>query len=191
MEELGLKQPFDYFWKTNTVLVKKFFPLDKNYLLKEAQRLARVPLLSNLVDRVKTCYELQINPLGLEDSFTSKIRHYQFCHTPDQSSGTTTLLDGFYENLAAIYRYKFGDNQLGFLWDGSDHIHYYQKTWKEAFIQWTDHFCQHGLFIQAVLDLTVFLPENPTAQLVENRMNHFILKYFEVKIHQKKGIIAA
>ncbi len=195
-------------------MVKKFFPLDKNYVLEQAQQLARTDLLTGLVNRVKSHYEFKINPLGLEDSFTAKIRNYHFCRDGELSVSTTnnnydfpgdgqlsvssknrnhdlsgdgqlpvsTRLDGFYENLAAIYRFKFGDNQLEFLWDGTDHSLHYQKTWKETFVQWTENFCRHDLFIQAVLDLTVFLPESGPTQMIENRMNHFIEKHFEVRI---------
>lgn len=175
-------------------MVKKFFPLDKNYLLEQAQLLSRPHLLVGLLEQVKARYEIKINPLGLEDSFTIKIRNYNLniletdnC-APQQNA---TLLDGFYEKLAAIYRFKFGDNQLQFLWDGNDHLIHYQKTWSGTFVEWTNGFCNHDLFIQAVLDLTVFLPEASATQMIENRMNHFILKHFEVKIHHKKGIVAA
>lgn len=104
---------------------------------------------------------------------------------PDSMVMGATMLDGFYEKLAAIYRFKFGDNQLGFLWDGSDHLEHYQKQWTETFTHWTENFCQQDLFVQAVLDLTVFLPENKAAQMIENRMNHFILKHFDLKILNK------
>ena len=164
-------------------MVKKFFPLDKNYLLEQAQQMSLVDLLSELVEKVKARYEFKINPLGLEDSFTAKIRNYELTNQH--------LLLTFYETIAAIYRFKFGQNQLEFLWDGTDHLHHYQKIWKQTFGQWTDEFCQHDLFIQAVLDLTVFLPEKQGTQMIENRMNYFILKHFDVKIHKSKGIMVA
>jgi hypothetical protein len=151
--------------------------------------MVRANLLAHLVEKVKACYELKINPLGLTDSFTSKIRNYKF--DLNDGNGSITLLNGFYETLAAIYRYKYGANQLEFLWDGTDHLQYYQTTWQQTFNQWTENFCRHELFIQAVLDLTVFLPEKQETQMIENRMNHFILKHFDVKIHKTKGIMVA
>jgi hypothetical protein len=164
-------------------LVKKFFPLDKNYLLEQAQQMSLTFLLSELVEKVKDRYELKINPLGLEDSFSTKIKNYKLT---DHHS-----LLNFYETVAAIYRFKFGHNQLEFLWDGTDHLQHYQTTWRQTFAQWTNAFCQHDLFIQAVLDLTVFLPEKQGTQMIENRMNYFILKHFDVKIHKSKGIMVA
>ena len=85
--------------------------------------------------------------------------------------------------------YKYGENQLGFLWDGRDHTEKYKEDWSHTFHQWTDDFCRHELFLQAVLDLTVFLPANRHADLAENRMNHFVLKHFDVKIHKSRGIV--
>jgi hypothetical protein len=36
-------------------------------------------------------------------------------------------------------------------------------------------------FVQAILDLTVFLPENRQAHLAENRLNFAMLHFFEDK----------
>jgi hypothetical protein len=160
-----------------TALVKKFFPLDKNYLLEQAQMLSRGRLVRNLLELVKTQYELKVNPLGLEDSFTIKIRKFELKDDVGSSS-----LNAFYDNLSGIYRFKHGHNQLDFLWDGTDHLEHYQQEWQETFMRWTRGFCRDELFIQAVLDLTVFFPQNKDANMIENRMNHFIEKHFEVRI---------
>ena len=137
-------------------------------------------LLTYLFEQVKFHYELRVNPLGLEDSFTKKIRDFKMDTLPVGANASP--LDGFYEILSAIYRFKHGDNQLDFLWDGSDHSIHYEHAWSTAFKEWIQNFCRHDLFIQAVLDLTVFLPENRTAQMTANRMNHFIAKHFDVKM---------
>ena len=88
-----------------------------------------------------------------------------------------------------MYRYKFGDSQLEFVWDGRDHFEKYKIDWTEIFKRWTGEFCQQELFLNAVLDLSVFLPDNRQAPLAENRMNHFILRQFELKIHKSRGIV--
>ncbi len=162
-------------------MIRKFFPLDKNYLLEQAQLSLQDELLTSLINRVKEHYELRHNPLGIVDNFTSQIRSYK--------PKNLKLLSGFYQNLAGIYRYKFGNNQLEFAWDGIDHFDKYQKEWRETFTQWTINYCQQELFIKAVMDLTIFLPDNRQAQLAENRMNHFILHQFEIRIHKSKGIV--
>ena len=164
-------------------MIKKFFPLDKNYLLEEAQHRLENELLVSLTNQVITMYETKINPLGLVDSFTKKIRNYK--------PQSLKALHIFYERACAIYRYKFGANQLEFLWDGSDHIEHYQKLWKQTFLEWIEKFCRQDLFIQAVLDLTVFHPDDDEAQMTANRMNHFLLKYFDAKIDKAKGLMVA
>jgi hypothetical protein len=156
-------------------VVRKFFPLDKNYLLEEAQLRLKDRLISLLIEEVKTEYESRYNPLGLQDEFIQKIRDY---------SGSIAALDNFYNTLAGIYRFKFGDNQLQFSWDGIDHSEKYKKEWSAFFADQTKTFCRTELFIKAVLDLTVF---NNYSQLAENRMNNFILQTFDVKF--KRGII--
>ena len=162
-------------------MVRKFFPLDKNYLLEQAQFQVQDTLLTTLLEKVKDQYFLRYNPLGLEDSLSVRIDKFKLKNKKP--------LYPFYENLAGIFRYKFGENQLEFLWDGVDHIEKYKADWSKAFDDWTTTYCGNELFIKAVLDLTVFLPDNRNAQLAESRMNHFILQHFEVKIHKQKGIL--
>jgi len=162
-------------------VIRKFFPLDKNYLLEDAQLSLQDRLLARLIERVKQRYQQIHNPLGLDDSFSRKIQVFEIKNFKP--------LRSFYQNLAAVYRYKFGENQLTFAWDGRDHNEIYKTEWTEAFEQWTNDFCHHELFLQAVLDLTVFLPDNRHAHLAESRMNHFILKHFDVKFHKSHGIV--
>jgi len=163
-------------------VIRKFFPLDKNYLLEEAQLSLQDALLARLLEKVKGHYQVIHNPLGLEDSFSQQINTFE--------TRNFKPLHGFYQNLAAVYRYRFGNNQLEFAWDGRDHQDIYKAQWTAVFESWTNEFCKHELFLQAVLDLTVFLPENRQAHLAESRMNHFILKHFDVKFHKSRGIVA-
>jgi hypothetical protein len=167
---------FEYFCETIKTVVRKFFPLDKNYLLEQAQLELEYGLLSLLIDAVKEEYELRYNPLGICDGFIQKIRHY--------SARDLKPLHGFYETLAGVYRYKFGDNQLQFAWDGIDHLEVYKKEWSAFFADQTKAFGKKELFVKAVLDLTVF---NNHSELAESRMNNFMLQTFEVKLH--KGLI--
>jgi hypothetical protein len=162
-------------------LVRKFFKLDKNYLLEASQLRCREDLLSELLDRARLAYEERNNPLGLQDLFSEKILQFK--------PNSLEPLFGFYENLAGIYRYKYGETQLGFLWDGKDHADQYKEDWTEAFRAWTIQLCYQPQFVQAVLDLTVFLAENPAAQLTESRMNAVMLNLFELRIHKSRGIV--
>ena len=54
-------------------MVRKFFALDKNYLLEQAQLELEDFLLKDLVDLVKREYEARQNPLGITDSYTLQI----------------------------------------------------------------------------------------------------------------------
>lgn len=92
--------------------------------------------------------------------------------------------------MAGVYRFKYSDNQLEFVWDGREHFEKYREEWIRTFMQWINEFCKQELFVQAVLDLTVFLPDNRHADLAENRMNNFMLRQFEVKFHKSKGLVA-
>ena len=169
-------------------MVRKFFALDKNYLLEEAQLSLEYPLLLSLVEKSKEHYELLHNPLQLRDSFSLKIKNYQ--------ARNRKPLRSFYQSLAGIYRYKFGNNQLEFLWDGQSHFEKYQLDWSNTFKEWIAGFMDREQFFQAVLDLTVFLPENRHAQLAENRMNFVMLQCFSrqdglhtLKMNRKRGIL--
>ncbi len=163
-------------------MIRKFFPLDKNYLLERAQLQTQDALLSALIEKVKIRYEELYNPLQIRDALSLKIKDYK-------PRNLKPLLS-FYENLSGIYRYRFGETQLEFLWDGTDHMEKYMTDWASAFDSWTTQFCRNELLVRAVLDLTVFLPENRNAQLAESRMNHFITQHFEVRIHKQRGIVA-
>lgn len=117
------------------------------------------------------------------DSFTSRIE--------DNSNISFEPLHSFYEILSAVYRLQKGTNQLEILWTGKDHCDQYAEEWTAAFNEWTEFFCRENIFLQAVLDLTVFYPSNGKPQLAENRMQAFILKHFELKWHRSKGVLLA
>lgn len=163
-------------------MVRKFFPLDKNYLLEEAQLALQENLLTSLIEKVKVAFEQKYNPLGLEDAFCLKVKGYKI--------NNLKPLHNFYLNISAVYRFKHSDNQLEFVWDGREHLEKYREEWIRSFNQWVEEFSRQELFVQAVLDLTVFLPENRHADLAENRMNNFMLRQFDVKIHKTKGLVA-
>ena len=79
-------------------MLRKFFPRDKNYVLKEVQSSLENSLLQYLVDYVKVEYLLRFNALGLMDETAERIKQHT---TSDYSH-----LSEFYQHLAAVYRYK-------------------------------------------------------------------------------------
>lgn len=163
-------------------MVRKFFPLDKNYILERVQFSLEQELLQYLVDFVKVEYLLKNNPLGIRDKTADMIR--------DHESADFKHLHGFYMTLMGIFRYTYyHDNQLTFLFSGEDDEIKYSREWTNQFRKWTKAFCQHPNFLRAVLDLTVFYPADSPVLMVDNRMNAFITNFFELKIHPEKGIV--
>jgi len=163
-------------------VLRKFFPRDKNYVLEEAQLSLEKPLMTYLIDFVKVEHLLHNNPLGIMDDTFLKIQHHNakdFYH-----------LQEFYISLAGVFRYLFyGDNQLEFSFDGQDEFAKYQRQWTETFKQWTKEFCKHDNFRKAILELTVFYPDDYTPQMAGLRLSAFITKVFDLKIDSQKGIV--
>ncbi len=155
--------------------------MDKNYLLEAAQLQLENALLTLLVTKMKEHYFLRYNPLRLPDSVSLLVEAYE--------PKNLKTLRTFYQNLSGVYRYKFGDSQLEFLWDGNDHSAQYKNDWSAFFDRCTTSFFRQELFIRAVLDLTVLLPKNKKVHLAENKMNNFIHQHFDLKIHKQKGIV--
>jgi len=163
-------------------VVRKFFPLDKNYVLEQAQLTLQAPLLEYLVDYVKVQYMLQHNPLGLVDEIIQRIQDHQ-------TSDYSRLYD-FYLTLSGIFRYKYyHDNQLTFIFSGEEPYDRYCREWTEEFRNWTRKFCQQKNFIMGVLELTVFYPHEDEARFIGERLTTFVAQHFDVKLHPQKGII--
>lgn len=163
-------------------MLRKFFPLDKNYILEEAQLSLQQGLLQYLVDYVKVEYLLRHNPLGIADETAQKIERH--------SGEDYRHLNDFYLTVMGIFRYTYySDNQLEFIFDGSDDFKKYQREWSTQFKKWTKEFCKHPNFLRAVLDLTVFYPADSPFLMVDNRMSAFISDFFSIKIHPQKGIV--
>lgn len=163
-------------------MIRKFFPLDKNYVLEQAQLLVRQVLLEKLYFCVVKAWSDQYNPLGLDDSIS--------CRLSRPPAGGYDALHPFYDLLCGVYRFKHGENQLEFLWDGSDHAETYAKVWSVTFENWLTGFCRDETFVQAVLDLTVFLARADCPGLTEARMEHFILKQFGLRRSRTTGMVA-
>jgi hypothetical protein len=168
--------------KQSNPVLRKFFPRDKNYILEKAQLSLEKSLVPYLVDFVKVEYLLHNNPLGLMDDTFLKIQDHE---TQDISH-----LHEFYITLAGVFRYLYyGDNQLEFLFDGQDDFVRYQHQWSDAFKAWTKDFCKQDTFRRAILELTVFYPDDYTPQMAGLRLSAFISKFFDVKIDAQKGIV--
>ncbi|HAA15263.1 MAG TPA: hypothetical protein DCE41_27625 [Cytophagales bacterium] len=160
---------------------RKLFPFDKNYILKEAQAASREVLLLRMMDIVKEAYHQLHNPLGLQDDTTRKIHQYHLRNTE--------RFQEFYDIMAGIYRFRHGDNQLAFMWDGRTHLEVYQEEWGQVFQDWIRTLCLQPNFLKAVLELTVYYPKK-RPELAEGRMKNFMAQHFELKLHKRRGILS-
>jgi len=158
----------------------KLFTLDKNYLLKEAQLQLKSQLLHELVSKVKKTYLQEYNPLGLMDQVIHNILNAK--------NPRLSCLYNFYFELAGIYRFKYGENQLEFIFDGTPHIEKYKKDWQRHFRKWGDQYCKHKHFLRAVLEGSVLNPDPRTDNLIELRLKHFLEQYFGFRIYKYRGI---
>ncbi len=159
----------------------KYFPADKNYLLKTVQAFSKQALMEKWASHAYEGYMCQENPLGLEDDFTIQIK--------SEIHKGVAILDETYDLLAAVYRYKYGENQLSFLWDGRTHMEYYDDEWRKAFIQWATTLSTHRDVYRTIIK----------AAMADTRMNtdflsltlrRFVLKYFNVRLTRAQRLLA-
>ena len=110
------------------LIEEKYFPQDKNYLLKSVQAFSKDNLLNLWLEEMLKAYNYQHNPMGLEDDFIIELRK--------KISIGKELLEEVYDVLAAIYRYDHDDNQLSFQWDGREHMEVFDAEWKSMYFHW-------------------------------------------------------
>jgi hypothetical protein len=159
---------------------KKLFTLDKNYILKEAQIKLRTQLLRQLISEIKSIYLKHYNPLGIIDDTILKIKNNQTEHID--------YLDPFYFELAGIYRLKYGENQLAFLFDGSSHFKKYKKEWQRKFKKWMKEFVNHKHFLRAILEGSFLNPDENIQKHVQIRLKLFLEQQFQLRIYKYRGI---
>ena len=158
----------------------KLFTLDKNYLLKEVQIKLRATLLRQLVSDIKDLYLKKFNPLGLLDETIIKLQNTE--------SRDIDYLNSFYYELAGIYRLKYGENQLEFLFDGSSHYLKYEKEWQRRFRKWMLEFSQHKHFVRAILEGSYLDNEEQSRKNIQIRLKLFLEQHFHLRIYKYRGI---
>ncbi len=162
-------------------MFRRLFPSDKNHILMEVQTSKRNALLQELVNIVKDYYFQHFNPLGLIDDTILEIQKSK--KLPFEA------FNEFYHDMSTIYRFKHGEVQLEFLFDGSTHDEKYAKEWSAYFKQNVRAFCSSKLFMRAVLDISVFHDHDHTAQLAGMRLKYFLSNYFDLKVYKYRGVM--
>ncbi|MEL6556794.1 MAG: hypothetical protein AAFQ94_01335 [Bacteroidota bacterium] len=166
------------------MITRKYFPADKNYLLKEAQSNLEKELRPLLLEMIRKLYFAQFNPLGIEDDFVLSLKKASY---PKDD-----FLEEPYALLAAVYRYQYGDNQLELLWDGSTHVDHYEKLWKEKYQNWLIDICiSKPSFTRALIKFIFNLDNQMNSVFIEKYICSSILDHFNFKLYKKKGLMSA
>lgn len=160
-------------------MIQKLFPLDKNYMLRQAQTALQEKGIKLMIGELKLSYTSIYNPLGLEDD---TYRQIMTTHTFPKD-GITII----YQQLCGIYRYKHGSNQLEILFDGRSHIEKYEDDWLRQLQLWTRELGTIDSYVKTMLRMTLFYDGFSRASFAENRCKSLINDFFDVKIVKRKG----
>lgn len=162
-------------------LDQKYFPSDKNYLLKTVQAFSKEALLQEWTKQAYDGYMRNENPMGLEDDFTLYIK--------TEIKKGISILEEPYDLLAAIYRYKYGDNQLSFLWDGRTHMEYYDELWRDTYLDWTRKVCDKPDVYRSIIKAAM-AEKNVNIDFLKMGIRRALLKSFKVRISRAQKLHA-
>lgn len=162
-------------------MLEKLFPLDKNYLFREAQFRLEEVLLELMVDELKNAYSLWYNPLGIMDDTSIRI--------VNEKEFPKDRIKIIYALLCGIYRYQHNDNQLELLFDGRSHLEKYQEDWTLQFQTWAKQLGRQPRYVKPMLRMTLLYDTESRAEFAENRCKSFINEHFGVKIIKRKGLL--
>jgi hypothetical protein len=160
----------------------KYFDQDKNSILRAAQGFVEPQLLNLWVEKALQGYQINENPMGLVDDFILQLEAID--------NYDTTFLSELYTILAAIYRFKKGDNQLEIIWDGRSHYEVYAENWKAEFEKWIQHFCNLPEVYRAILKVCV-LKQDANPKFLFYSMRRILLSHFKVEIGRNKMLRTA
>jgi hypothetical protein len=160
-------------------MIQKLFPLDKNYLLRQAQVGAQDEAVSLMMEELRSSYTRLYNPLQLrDDTYIRIISRRRF---------PMDYVKYIYEQLCGIYRYRYGSNQLEILFDGKSHLEKYKEDWLVQLRIWVNELGSHESYVKNLLKISLLYETQSRATFSENRCKGFINDYFEIKIIKRKG----
>jgi hypothetical protein len=160
-------------------MIQKLFPLDKNYILRQAQTAMEDRMFELMIFELKRSYTVLYNPLMLMDNTFNQIL--------DAHDFPTDRLKVIYHQLCGVYRYKFGSNQLELLFDGRTHLDKFQEDWSGQLTAWIRELGQHEQYVKTMLRMTILFDTDSRAEWSENQCKAFINQYFDLKIVKRKG----
>lgn len=160
-------------------MIQKLFPLDKNYILRQAQSALEEDLIDRMIVELKRSYTFLFNPLLIMDTTYDKI-----LNTNEFPRERVRII---YRQLSGIYRYKHGDNQLELLFDGRTHLEKFQDEWTAVLLSYLQDLGFREQFVKTMLRMTVLYDTETRAEWAENHCKAFINQYFELKIIKRQG----
>ena len=160
-------------------MIQKLFPLDKNYILRQAQSVLEEELIDRMIFELKRSYTSLYNPLQLMDT-----NYAQILDTFEFPRERARLI---YRQLSGIYRYKHGDNQLEMLFDGRTHLEKFQEDWSAAFIAYVSELGVYEQYVKTMLRMTLLFDTESRAEWAENHCKAFINQHFELKVVKRHG----
>ncbi len=160
-------------------MIDKLFPLDKNYILRQAQYVLEEELMDQMVYELKRSYTYLYNPLQLMDQTYSKIL--------DTFDFPVDRIRMIYRQLCGIYRFKNRDNQLELLFDGRSHFDKFKEEWESALISWLQELGQHEQYVKTMLRMTLLYDTESRADWAENHCKAFINQHFDLKVVKRHG----
>jgi len=160
---------------------QKYFHQDKNYLLKTVQAFGKEALLGVWTKAAYESYMVYENPMGLEDDFTLSLKS-----NIHRGSG---ILDEMYDLLAAVYRFKEGDNQLTFMWDGRTHMEFYDEEWKSTYSEWISALCLKPDVYRAIIKASL-ADKTIHTDFLSASIKRSILDHFKIRLTRAKRLYA-
>lgn len=160
-------------------MIEKIFPLDKNYILRQAQFVLEEELIDQMIYELKRSYTYMYNPLLLMDeTYTNILNTFDFPFERVQI---------IYRQLSGIYRFKNRDNQLELLFDGRSHFDKFKEEWEAACIAWVKELGTHEQYVKTMLRMTLLYDTESRAEWAENHCKAFVNQFFELKIIKRYG----
>ena len=158
----------------------KLFESDKNIILKKTQYKLRNKLLRDLIFNSIKEYKIKNNSLGIIDSVIESIENYNVKNEKE--------FYYFYNKIAAIYRFKYGNNQLSFIWDGRSHSDFYEEKWISYFKKEAKNFLKNSSFIMTIVKLTALNYQTKELKNLHYKLSSFIKQRFKIQVFKRKGI---
>lgn len=160
-------------------MIEKIFPLDKNYILRQAQFVLEDELIDQMIYELKRSYTHLYNPLLLMDeTYTNILNTFEF---------PVDRVQIIYRQLCGIYRFKNRDNQLEILFDGRNHFDKFKEEWESAFIAWIKELGKNEQYVKPMLRMTLLYDTESRAEWAENHCKAFINQFFELKVIKRQG----